>query len=123
MKLPRWTAAVVVAVALFSTAAAVRADEYAAIAYSPSTGSYGYWYGAKCRADAETGAMNNCNGSDRRVVVWVENGWAALAVNNNGGWGYGWSTTSRAQAERSALNGAGGARCGAHIICWAASGK
>jgi hypothetical protein len=122
MKAPRWIAAAVVAITLFGVAQAARAD-FAAIAYSPSTNKYGYWYGARSRGAAENGAMRKCNGDDRRVVVWVENGWAALAANNDGRWGYGWSTSSRAEAEGNALNNAGGAGDGAYVLCWAASGK
>jgi hypothetical protein len=119
MRAIRWIAAVAIAVMLLGAAQAARAD-FAAIAYSPSTNKYGYWFGANSRAAAENGAMRNCDGADRRVVVWVENGWTALAVNSDGRWGYGWSTTSRADAERRALNSAGN---GAYILYWAASGK
>jgi hypothetical protein len=122
MRLTRPLAALAVAVSLLGAAQAARADAFAAIAYSPSTGNYGSWYGADCQATAENGALNNCGGEDRQVVVWVENGWAALAVNNDGGWGYGWSTNSLDEAEGNAINGAGGSGCGAYILCWVASG-
>lgn len=121
MRPTHWIAAVVVAAAtLLGTVPAAQANDFAAIAYSPSTRSWSYWDGAHSRSGAENGALNRCNGSDRRVVVWAENGWAALAVNSNGGWSTGWSANSRAEAERIALNGAG---CGAHIVCWTFSGR
>ncbi len=119
MRPARWIAAVAVTFALLATAQVARAD-FAAIAYSPATGSFGFWHGAGSRADAENGALDSCNGEDRRVVVWVENGWAALATNNDGGWGYGWSTNSREEAENNALDGAGP---GSRILCWVASGS
>jgi serine/threonine-protein kinase len=122
MRSKHWIGIVAVTALLFGTAQVSRADAFGAIAYSPSTGNYGYWYGANCLAAAEVGALSGCNAPDRQVVATVENGWAALAVNNNGGWGYGWSTNCLAEAEGYALNGAGGPCCGAHILCQVASG-
>jgi hypothetical protein len=99
------------------------ADNYfGAIAYAPSTGRYGYSYGKDCLATAEVVAAGNCLGPDRRVVVWVANGYAALAVNHNGGYGAAWSTTCQADADQAALNFAGGPACGAHIVCEMATG-
>jgi serine/threonine-protein kinase len=115
-------AAVAVALSLFGTAQAARADGWGAIAYSPSTGAYGYWYGADCEATASNGALNNCGGDDRQVMVTVQNGWAALAVNRDGGYGYAWSTNSLEDAECLAIGYAGGPGCGAEIRCWVASG-
>ena len=123
MRLIRPIAAVAVVFALLGAAQAARADAYAAIAYSKSTGQYGYTYGYDNLDAAKCDAVANANAPDAHVVVWVENGWAALAVNNNGGWGYGWSTNCKANAERFAIDGAGGPACGAHILCWAASGS
>jgi hypothetical protein len=115
-------AAVVAAATLLGTGEVARANTFAAIAYSPATGSYGCWYGANCLPVAAVGALGNCGGPDRRLAVAVENGWAALAVNCNGGCGTGWSTNSRAEAECIALSGAGGNTCGARVLCWVASG-
>jgi serine/threonine-protein kinase len=123
MRLTRWAAAITAVALLLGAAGAARADAFAAIAYSPHTGQYGYWYGADCLATAKNGALQGCNARDAQVVVTVENGWAALAVNNNGGYGYGWSTNCQAEAERIAVNGAGGPGCGAHVLCWVASGS
>ena len=123
MKLIRRFAAVAIVFALLGAVSAARADAYAAIAYSESTGQYGYTYGYDDLGAAENDAVANANADDAQVVVWVENGWAALAVNNDGGWGYGWSTNCQADAERFAIDGAGGPACGAHILCWVASGN
>ena len=119
----RWIAAVAVVAALFAATQSARADAYAAIAYSQCTGQYGYTYGYNDLCAAQNDAVANANASDAQVVAWVENGWAALAVNKNGGWGYGWSNNGQADAERFALNGAGGPACGAYILCWVASGS
>ena len=112
-------AACAVAVVLFAAVQTARADAYAAIAYSQSTGQYGYTYGYSDLGAAQNDAVANANAGDAQVVVWVENGWAALAVNDNGGWGYGWSNNSLDEAENNAINGVGGG----HILCWAASGS
>jgi hypothetical protein len=118
MKPIRWIAAVAVAVVMFAAAQAARAD-YAAIAYSQSTGQYGYTYGYDDLGAAQYDAVANAGADDAQVVVWVENGWAALAVNDDGGWGYGWSTNSLDEADNNAIDAAGGGS----ILCWAASGS
>jgi hypothetical protein len=71
-------------VALPAAEAGCRVNRFAAIAYSPLTGRYGYTSGAFCLADATAGAIANCCAPDARVVVWVENGWAAFARSRNG---------------------------------------
>lgn len=103
--------------------AIARADAFAAIAYSPNTGNYGYAYGKGCRAEAENAAVGYCNACDAQVVVWCENASAALAVGDNGVYGYAYANC-RADAERLALcycRDAGG--CNAHILCWVNSGR
>ena len=87
-------------VALLGTAARARCDEvivfrgdtYAAIAYSPATGNYGYAYNHGSRSSAEAAALRNCNGDDARIVTWVHNGFCALALGDDRSkWGVGWS--------------------------------
>ena len=68
-----------------------RGDTYAAIAYSPKTGKYGYAYGQSTRDIAEGIAKRHCKVDDARVVTWVHNGWCALAVGEKGTYGVGWS--------------------------------
>ena len=114
----RWIAAFAVAAVLFAAAQVARADAYAAIAYSESTGQYGYTYGYDDLGCAQNDAIANCGADDAFVAVWVENGWAALAVNDDGGWGYGWSTNCLDEAENNAADA-----CGGHVICWVASGS
>jgi serine/threonine-protein kinase len=123
MRLRQWTVALIVVTALCATSQAARADTYfGAIAYSPSTGHYGFSYGKDCLATAEVAAIQNCVGWDRRVVVFVSNGYAALAVNNNGSFGAAWDTNCQADADQAAINFAGGPGCGAHLICEMATG-
>jgi len=67
-------------------------DKFAAIAFSQATGSYGYGYGFDSRGDAEKEALAQSSGDDAKVVVWVKNGWAALAVGDDNAYGYGWAS-------------------------------
>ncbi len=99
--------------------AAAQSNKFAAIAFSPSTGSYAYAHGWGSRNSAEADAVSRCNGHDARSVVWVKNGWAALARNSNGAWATGWSNNSRDEAEAIALSRVRGGR----ILCWVYSGS
>ncbi|HVS36794.1 MAG TPA: DUF4189 domain-containing protein [Gemmataceae bacterium] len=112
-----------VAVFGFAAPASARADKFAAIAYSPSTGAYGYAYGKACRDEAERTALGYCKGADARILVSCEDSCAALAVGDNGVYGYATADTRR-EAERLAIQkclDAGG--CNPRIRCWANSGK
>lgn len=85
-------------------------DTYAAIAYSEETGRYGYKYDAPTRDIAETLARRYCQAKDAKVVVWVHNGFCALARGEQGAWGVGWSDGDGASdnaAKKTAL-----AECG-----------
>jgi hypothetical protein len=65
---------------------------YAAIAYSPSTGKYGYSCNLRSRALAEKIALEKCDAEDARIVTWVNKGFVALAVGSDKScWGVGWS--------------------------------
>ncbi len=67
-------------------------DTYAAIAYSPATGNYGYGYNFGSRASAEAAALRNCKADDARVVTWVNNGFCALSLGDDKTkWGVGFS--------------------------------
>ena len=102
-------------VALLGEARTIRADEvipnsntYAAIAYSPATGNYGYGYNYGTRFDAEAAALRHCKAEDARIVTWVNNGFCALALGDDKStWGVGWRYgpgASNADAKRTALN-------------------
>ena len=66
-------------------------DKFAAIAFSQATGAYGYGYAFDSRDGAEKEALAQCSGDDAAVVVWVRNGWCALAVGDDNAYGYGWA--------------------------------
>jgi hypothetical protein len=118
----KWIRCAACAVVLLAgTADSAWAYAYGAIAYSPSTGKYGYSYNCYSEGEAERIALRNCRAADAEVEVWVENGWAALAVGDDGSYGYGWSTFSLAAAEVLALGNVSGP--GGRILCWLASGN
>ncbi len=81
-----------------------RGDTYAAIAYSPKTGKYGYAYGQSTRDMAEGIAKRRCKAADAKVVTWVHNGWCALAIGENGTYGVGWSYGNGATNRDAKLN-------------------
>src|SRR3990172_6522450 len=55
-------------------------DCYAAIAYSPKMGKSAYSCGWYSLAPAKREAIKECNTPDAGWVVWVENGYCALAL-------------------------------------------
>ena len=70
----------------------INRDSFAAIAYSPATGKYGFAYDLRSRAAAEKAALENCKAEDARVVAWVNDGFCALALGaDKTCWGAGWS--------------------------------
>ena len=79
------------------------ADNYGAIAYSPSTRALGWSYDYRSRSAAESVALGNCrkHAGDCIVPLWFRNACGALATGSNG-YGTGWGT-SRGLAESYAL--------------------
>ncbi len=96
------------AIFVASTASAQQQGElYGAIAYSADTQKIGVSSDNPTQAEAESVALQNCkaesnNAPDCKVVMWVRNACAALAVGQDGGWGTDWGN-DRAAAERKAL--------------------
>src|SRR5262245_13106911 len=67
-----------------SPANATTGGKFAAIAYSPETGSWGYWTNAPSFQDANFGALNECSqygGTHCLLAAWQQNGCVALAVD------------------------------------------
>lgn len=63
---------------------------YAAVAFSSSTGSYGYAWNYGTRGEAEQAALARCTAGDARIVGWVQGGWLALAIGEKNIYGVGW---------------------------------
>jgi serine/threonine-protein kinase len=82
-------------------------DRFAAIAYSPKTGRWGYGANYPTKSEAIARARRECGRSDARTN-WCRNAWIALAVSDEspGGWGSAWGETAaeaRAAARRECL--------------------
>ena len=50
-------------------------EHYAAIAYSASTGVYGYAFDYGTRGEAQRVALARCGSADARLAGWARNGW------------------------------------------------
>jgi hypothetical protein len=75
-------------------------DTFAAIAYSPSTGRYGYSYNYRSRSAAEKAALEHLPLPDARIVCWVQAGICALALGDDKSvWGVGWIYGNGARTE------------------------
>ena len=86
---------IVMALALgLSPALQAAGDTFAAIAYSPKTGRYGYGNGYSTKSEAIARALHECGRRDARTN-WCKNAWIALAISNQspGGWGSSWGDT------------------------------
>lgn len=82
-------------------------EAFGAIAYSRSTGNYGYSYGKASRPEAERVALGFCaaqrdRAQDCGVLVWFWNSCAALAKASNGAYG-GDHAADRPSAQQAAL--------------------
>ena len=87
-------------------AAACCGGDFGAIAYSSSTGSYGWSNNYATRNAAENRALRECESfsgtGDCFVAVWVKDAWASLAKASNLAYGWAWNT-DRSQAQINAL--------------------
>jgi serine/threonine-protein kinase len=110
-------------VLVFATGAAAHADQFAAIAFSQSTGAIGYAYNCNSLEEAEDLALSFCNAEDARVVTWSRNAYCALAIGDDfGAYGAAWGRT-RAEAEENALALCSQYTTGGYIARWVYSGR
>ena len=63
---------------------------YAAIAFSMSTGRYGFAFNHEDLNEARDAALRNCRASDGKVVATSENNWCVLALGNKRS-AFGWA--------------------------------
>jgi hypothetical protein len=99
-------------------------DRYAAVAYSPKTGRWGYGSDYPTKSEAIARARRECGKRDARTN-WCKNAWIALAISDQspGGWGSAWGETAEAArqaARRECLARNPDARV---VICVFASGS
>jgi serine/threonine-protein kinase len=71
-----------------AAAQTIDGTRYAAIAFSPKTGKWGFGYNHPSRASAERAALNKCPASDARVLTWARMGWIVLVIAEDGAHGY-----------------------------------
>jgi hypothetical protein len=86
---------------------------YGAIAYSPSSGSFGYSYEHANRTQAESRAVRECGKDDCKVATWFFNNCGAVAAASNGAWGgaQGGSERTAQSAALSRCANEGGTSC------------
>lgn len=78
-------------------------DTFASIAYSTSTGQYGFAYGKPTAEEAEETALGFAEAEDAEVIVTVKNAWCALALGDDQeAYGYGFGDTME-DARRNAF--------------------
>lgn len=79
-------------------------DKYAAIAFSPKTGKYGYAWNHNTREAAEKAALAEVKADDAKNLTWVKYGWAVLVIADDGAYGfdctYGDGATDGATVEK-----------------------
>ncbi len=80
-------------------AAAIR-QSYGALAYSQSTGRYGWSFGTPDQASAESLAVQSCGVADAASIACGFNTYLGLAVADGGYYGYGWDSNPRKARER-----------------------
>jgi hypothetical protein len=73
---------------------------YAALAYSPSTGKYGWAQGYAATGVAKQAAVDACKAPDARPVIWGPDGrYYALAAGKDGSAGATGVTAAKAKAD------------------------
>ncbi|WP_445172178.1 DUF4189 domain-containing protein [Microcoleus sp.] len=104
----------------------VSGDRFGAIAYSFSTGNWGYSYNRPTEGDAQSVALNGCKNvsgaSDCEIKVELKNNCGVMAANPDNsaaGWAY---AGSRREAERVALEKCNKYGNGCRPIVWACTG-
>jgi len=103
--------------------AALADDTYGAIAYSKSTGTYGYSYDYASRSEAEQAALSHCKRDDCEIKSWFKNSCGALAKAGNGALGYSWAAANRQEAESIALEQCRKRGSNCRILCWACTSR
>jgi hypothetical protein len=89
----------IIALAL-SVGSSLQAASYAAVAYSPSTGQWGYGNGFTSQDEAIARARAECGQGDARTF-WCKDAWIALAISDRSAGGFGWAYAATASAARS----------------------
>ena len=89
--------------------------QYSAIAYSQSTGKWGYAWGQESRAKAEKEAMRHCEAPDAKAMCWAKGGWYCALADGPKSYGAA-SAETAAEAKAKALKFANDVAPGAKIV-------
>jgi len=89
--------------------------QFAAIAYSKSTGQWGYGYQHGSVGDANREAIRQCKAPDAAVICWAKNGWYCAFADGPKSYA-GASAATAAEAKEKALKEANSISPGARII-------
>lgn len=108
---------------MIAAAGAASADNFGAIAYSNTTGAYGYSYDHRSRGSAEVRAMSECRARGRgcKVAIWFKNACGSVAAGSNG-WGSAWASTRR-DAERAAIRNCSRYTGGCRTVAWTCTSR
>ncbi len=73
---------------------------FAAIARAEKTGRLGWAWGHRSQSEAEKGAIQACKDSDCKTVIWVQNGYAAIAYGDDLSWGNSWGKSQEEASQK-----------------------
>ena len=119
MKRARWM--VLVVVLLLCAAVASAGENWGALAYSSSTGRYGYGYDYATKQEAVDAAEDRCGEDDCEAVVWFYNGCGAFAAGRGGtGWAVG---DSKQAVQAKALRECNKRGSNCQIVGWACTSR
>jgi len=110
---------------VLTAAASTAYDEFAAIAYCQSSRRWGYAFNHGTRAGAESAAIARCGDACCEVVVWVENGCAALAVGDEGryGWSFRYGTNDLSTAMNEAMSQCNSRTTNCRVEAWTCTAR
>ncbi len=98
-------------------------DNYGAIAYSESSGKWGYSYDYGSRGQAENAALRRCKSGDCEIKLWFKNSCGALAKGDKGALGWLWAAEGRREAESRALSESRARGSNCRILCWTCTAR
>lgn len=102
-----------------SGADSLSADEWGALAYSYSTGAYGFSYDHDTQQEAINAAVEACDEDDCKAVVWFRNSCGAFANATGNDPGYGWGIgDDKDEASAVALSECRKRGTGCKIVRW-----
>jgi serine/threonine-protein kinase len=75
---------------------------FQAIAFSTKTGEFGFSNDYSTREEADKAAIEHCNASDCKILIWSRNACASLAIGDRNGFGTNWAKDQK-ESESKAL--------------------